>query len=477
MCYHFVKTALLLLGYTIVCLFGGCSNSEWADLPNEEDSIAEWEYPIANWEGKEEISGNEDNQAENASAASSSQTASTSSSSSAIKYLPIDDTEYPYAGIPRIVIVTEKYQEIKDRETEIPAKLQIWGENAPESEIMDLTIRGRGNTSWEEMPKKSYKIEFIKKQSLLGMPKDRDWALIANYADKTLMKNYLAYHLSAELGAFYAPRCDFVELYLNKEYLGVYLLTETIKNSSHRVNIPQNDSSYIVEFDCRIRESEQNFHSFVIQNDSIGKGYHIHSPKDISASSLQTIENHILNFETYLKTINSNQDNFVAQWLDINEYIKHYWIQELSKNTDANFATSVYFSWTKGGVIKMGPVWDFDLAFGGSSNEIIALPESWHIKQAYWNTFLFKDSTFVHNTLNFWTNNKEQFKALFRSIDSLNVVLQDASKNNFKRWNILTSTKLVWHRNAYNTYNDAVNDLKKWIEQRISWIDSQLENQ
>ena len=136
-----------------------------------------------------------------------------------LDYLPLDDSEYPYAGIPRVVIVTENYQKIKNREIEIPAKLQIWGEKAPESEIMDLTIRGRGNTSWTEMPKKSYKIEFVNKQAMLGMPKDRDWALIANYADKTLMKNYLMYHLSAELGAYYAPRCEFIELYLNKDYL------------------------------------------------------------------------------------------------------------------------------------------------------------------------------------------------------------------------------------------------------------------
>ena len=104
--------------------------------------------------------------------------------------LSFDDSEYPYAGIPRIVIETENHQAIKDRETEIPAKLQIWGANAPESDIMDLTIRGRGNTSWE-MPKKSYKIEFTQKQELLGMPQDKDWALIGNYADKTLMKKIL----------------------------------------------------------------------------------------------------------------------------------------------------------------------------------------------------------------------------------------------------------------------------------------------
>ena len=144
------------------------------------------------------------------------------------KYIPLDDTEYPYAGIPRIVIETENRRAIKDRETEIPARLQIWGEEAPESEIMELTIRGRGNTSWLYIPKKSYKIEFVNKQEMLGMPKDRDWALISNYADKTLMKNYLMYHLSAKMGIFYAPRCEFAELYINSEYLGVYLLTETM---------------------------------------------------------------------------------------------------------------------------------------------------------------------------------------------------------------------------------------------------------
>ena len=72
-----------------------------------------------------------------------------------------NDKEYPYANIPRIVIYTENQQKIEDRETEIPAKLQIWGKKEAESEILDLTIRGRGNTSWTSMPKKSYKIAFF----------------------------------------------------------------------------------------------------------------------------------------------------------------------------------------------------------------------------------------------------------------------------------------------------------------------------
>ncbi len=147
---------------------------------------------------------------------------------------------YPYAGIPRVVIETEDLLEINDRETEIPAKMRIWGERYPETGLMEMTIRGRGNLSWS-MHQKSYKLEFKNKQTLLGMPKDRDRALISNYADKSLMKNYLMYHLATKMGMPYAPRCEYVELYLNKEYLGVYLLTETIKKSQNRVNLRQDE--------------------------------------------------------------------------------------------------------------------------------------------------------------------------------------------------------------------------------------------
>ena len=212
-----------------------------------------------------------------------------------------DDKEYPYAGVPRIVIETEYRQAINNRETEIPAKLQIWGENETESEIMDLTIRGGGNTSWTDVPKKSYKIEFEKKQSVLGMPKDKDWALIANYYDKSLMRNFISYRLSAALGAYYAPRCEFAELYLNGKYLGVYLLTETIKIGKNRVNIPNDDYSYIVEVDGKYKTGEQVVFSDVLTENGKGKAFRIHDPKNASDEILDTVLKHIQNFEIFFK--------------------------------------------------------------------------------------------------------------------------------------------------------------------------------
>lgn len=454
--YRAVRPLPLLLGVFIGCLLSACSNSEGLDCANHVEEIA----------AVNEVSSSSD--------IPKAQEASYSSKE--LDYLPLDDSEYPYAGIPRIVIETENHREIKDRETEIPAKLQIWGEKAPESEVMELTIRGRGNTSWTDMPKKSYKIEFTDKQSMLGMPKDRDWALIANHADKTLMMNYLMYHLSAELGAYYAPRCEFAELFLNKEYLGVYLLTETIKISKHRICIPENQNSFIIEIDSRVKESEQPFYSSILTNDSNQKAFRIHYPKNATQTTLLTIENQITSFESYLKKIDSLKENNVSQWIDIDEHIKHYWIQEFSKNYDATFQTSVYFSWQKGDVIKMGPIWDFDLAFGNHSVTSVNQPQNWYIKSAYWNAFLFKDSTMNNARITFWIKNKKTFLKIIDKIDSTKNLLEKSAKNNFKKWDILPSTQGWYLQHSYNSYSDACANLKKWIKQRIEWINSEITN-
>ena len=387
-------------------------------------------------------------------------------------YLSINNSEFPYAGIPRIVIETENNQQIRDRETEIPAKLQIWGESEPISEVMKLTIRGRGNSSWTSMPKKSYKIEFTNKQAMLGMPKDRDWALIANYADKSLIKNYLMYQLSAKIGAYYAPRCEFTELYLNKEYLGIYLLTETIKISKNRINIPKTDNSFIVEVDAKYRPNEQVIFSNIIKSDSIGQAFRIHEPKEASDSTLSIIKEHITSFEAFLKNVSKTDS--ISNWIDIDEYLKHYWIQEFSKNPDAEFHTSVFFSWTIDDLIKMGPVWDFDLSLGGFDNESINSPQNWFIKKAYWNAFVFKNEKIDSLRIDYWKTNRSKFVESLSSIDSISYLLTDAASNNFRKWDILQSTKLKYHKYPYNSYQEAVSDLKKWITKRIEWIDSQI---
>ena len=417
-----------------------CSNSENINNPNENEFATSKEY----WNSK-------------------------------VDYLPLNDSEYPYAGIPRLVIKTNNLQTINDRDTKIPAKMQLWGESSPTSEVIDLTIKGRGNSSWLYMPQKSYKIELVQKHELLKMPPNRDWALISNYADKTLMKNYLAYHLSSKLKAFYSPRCEFVELFLNNDYLGVYLLTETIKIGTNRVNIPPNDNSYIVEKTQNYRENDQLIYSRTSKEDTNGIRFKVHYPKKASIEALATIREHIENFERYLMTNTKGQDNHMDQWININEYTKYYWVQELSKNPDAATYSSIFFSWIKGATITMGPVWDFDIAFGSYSKETISQPEEWRIKRGYWHHNIIKDTVVARARINFWKENKQIFFETINTADSILSILNKAANNNFRKWNVLQSTEYIYHRHSYNSYKDAVDDLKNWIRCRFEWIDRELQ--
>jgi hypothetical protein len=402
-------------------------------------------------------------------ACSNSECIETTGSGNVANESAFDDAEYPCAGIPCIVIETEKRQAIKDRETEIPAKLQIRGAKEPNSDTIELTIRGRGNSSWTEMPKKSYKIELKQGWELLGMPKDKDWALIANYSDKTLMKNYLAYRLARDIGMEYSPRCEFVELYLNGEYQGVYLLTETIKVDEDRVNIPENDKSYLVEFDEKYKEDDQVIFSDVLVS---SKPFRMHFPKNASDAVLKVLSTHIRNFEKFLMTVNDVSLNEIESWIDVDAFAKHFWIQEFSKNPDANYLTSVYFTWIENRAIKMGPVWDFDIAFAGFGGyaEDLALSQGWRTKDDYWNKKLFSNKEFRTAVGKYWKNLRPSFEKSFSIIDSLYDVLKKPAEENFKRWDVLSNDE-KWLYKSFESYEEAVAYLKDWIAERMKWMD------
>lgn len=379
-------------------------------------------------------------------------------------YLPLNDSEYPYAGLPRFVIETESFMEIRDKETEHPAKMQIWGEKEPLSEIMDLVVKGRGNSSLK-MTKYNMKLEFSKKESFFGMPTDKDWVLVGNHADKTLLRNYITLKIGQWLEMKYVPRCDFVEVYLNRDYKGVYLLMEKVKVSKRRVNISKDESEFLVEADHYYGSDEQ-----IVRTNFTGLPFKIHYPKNASDSTLNLLKDHLDSWESFIQT-DFDYGELISKWIDIQEYIKYYWIEEFAKNVDSNLKTSVYFTWRKNGLIEMGPIWDFDLSYGEYK---LLEPEYWYSNLSPWNVYIFKNKDFRKNVTEFWKENRDVFVAARDSLDSYEKYIGAAAQNNFKRYPILESTLLWMHNQSFKSHRDAVEFLKKWMSQRIDWIDKHL---
>lgn len=382
-------------------------------------------------------------------------------------YLPLDDSEYPYAEIPRIVIETENFREVRNRTTKIPARLQIYGEDAPESDVWELTVRGRGNTSFN-VPKYSLKLEFANQVSPFGLPKNRDWVLISEYGDKTHLRNWMATRLSNWLGAKYTPRMRYVELYLNREYRGVYLFSENVKVGKRRLNIPETDSSFVFE-----KEDSKKYDSPYFKTLD-GNIIHVQYPKNPSDSVLAVAAAHLDSFETYLHRGNFWAGDPLSHWLDIRDFLIHYWVQEYAKNEDGKFTRSVFFYWVKGDAIHFGPIWDFDLSFGNESRGMFKMPENWFIRNYRWNRYILNDAKMSRLAKDFWEENRELFRALIDSVPLYKKDISLAMKNEFKRWPILDNTFTWALRNSYGSHDEAVDSMKVWMERRFRWIDGHL---
>ena len=381
--------------------------------------------------------------------------------------LPIDDSMYPYAGLPRIVIETEDFAGVRDRETEIPSHLQIYGEKAPESEVYELTVRGRGNSSFK-MPKYGLKLEFKDKVKLFGMPKNRDWALIANYGDKTHLRNYMMTRLSEWLGAKYTPRMQFVELYLNRKYMGLYLLSESIKVAKNRVNIEENDTTFLVE-----KEDSKKFDPPYVQSDN-GYYYHIKSPKNPSPETEKLLLDHIKAFENFAMRPYRYNSNEIVEWIDLDDYLLFYWVHEYSKNEDGNFARSVHFTWKKGEPIHFGPLWDFDLAFGNASREQNKAPEEWYIRRYRLNYYILQNSLVDSAAVVYWKEHRETFKALIDSVPLYRSIIDKAIENEYRRWPVMKNTENWALKDPYDSYDEAVETMIEWMKQRYQWIDKEI---
>ena len=382
-------------------------------------------------------------------------------------HLPMDDSMYPYAGLPRIVIETEDFAGVRDRETEIPSHLQIYGEKAPESEVYELTVRGRGNSSFK-MPKYGMKLEFTDKVSLLGMPKNRDWALVANFGDKTHLRNYMMTRLSEWLGAKYTPRMQFVEVYLNRNYMGLYLLSETIKVGKNRVNIDENDTTFLLE-----KEDSKKFDPPYVLTDN-QYYYHIKSPKNPLPETEKLLKNHLNAFENFMEDYYLHRANEIKNWLDVDDFLLFYWVQEYSKNEDGNYARSVFMTWKKGEPIHFGPLWDFDLAFGNASREQNQNPEDWYIRKYRLNYYIMQNSVVKEAALDYWNNHRKTFKALIDSIPVYRAIIEKAIDNEYRRWPVIGNTENWALKDPYDSYDEAVEVMTEWMKKRYQWIDNEI---
>lgn len=312
----------------------------------------------------------------------------------ALRSEPIIVRAAPYTPVVRI----DTEAPVTDKEHWIAGTLRIDGGNRFEDLAqIAVSVRGRGNSTWE-WEKKPYALKFDKKQEVLGMPKHKRWCLIANYMDRTHLRNRIAYHLGAHSNLDYTPRNEFVEVYMNGEYEGCYLLTEQIKVDADRVNVSETDG-FLLEFDTYFDETVR----FRTAASDIPVNVKFPDPEELSETRLAALKEYLDRTDEAVQAVCSaagGEDPFA--YLDRESMIDYWLIFELMSNHEMLHPKSVYFHKDGNGKLIAGPIWDFDfetladhrrtgwINFGSDRSPLSWMPWA---KRNWWNVLLQHDAT------------------------------------------------------------------------------------
>ena len=377
---------------------------------------------------------------------------------------------HSFTGLPVVWIETEGRKDITSKDEYLTASFRleegVVTRGAGDVVSESVMIKGRGNSSWD-FAKKPYRLKFNRKVSLLGEPEDKSWVLIANYNDKTMLRNQICFYMGKMSKLDWTPRAHFVELMLNGKYNGTYLLCEKVKVSKHRVNI--GDDGLLLEMDA-YAPYENDTRFFVTS----------HLPRVVSIKEPECeFGDDTFNFAIDLMQEAENalfSDNFTDEeegwrkYLDEESFIEWYLINEISKNADAVSWSSIFFNYKRGGKIKMGPIWDLDQTFGNcEEGEIVQTPDGFHITHMAWYARLFQDPLFVSRVKERYDYFYRQKEDIFREINENAQYLRYAVVENESKWHTLYTYS--W-KNPYiwGSYDNEVQFMKQWTNARMEWL-------
>ena len=345
-------------------------------------------------------------------------------------------------------------------------------------------IRGRGNTTWKAK-KKPYKIKLESKADLFHMGKNKHWVLLADYYDPSHMRNKVAYAMAAELSMPYTPESVYVEVVMNGEYLGSYLLAEQIRVDTERVAIDDLEDTpeavdeetisggYLLsmypEEGAVAVHTKQGF-SFGLESPSF-EDYENEAQYAYISDYIQKTEDAI-----YGTDFTDADGISYSEYMDVDAAADYYLLQQLTRNQDAFRTSSIYLYKERNGKLYWGPVWDFDFVALGNNKylgESYARGSGFSLPTQGWFERLLEDSAFVEKLLARWPALKEAAWHMYSDggqIDAYADEIRQSMKNNAT----LYGTNYVARYQRY-TFDNNVAQLKSWLKKRTEWMDANLE--
>lgn len=370
--------------------------------------------------------------------------------------------EFLLSAIPELTITTTdpSIAEIPSKDYYLEGTLAVNGRGGYEDYTGKTEVKGRGNSTWG-YPKKPYRLKLNKKAEICGLGKAKNYVLLANHLDPTLMLNSVAFKIGRLLELPFTNHAIPVDVVLNGIYKGSYLLTEQIEVKENRVDLDENNS-VMWELDS-YWDDEPKFKSTAFN-----------LPVMVKDPDLTTEQ-----FEYWKKDFNAFTTQFAKEPLEGNSYVDMIDIESVAKflitfnlvhNMEINHPKSVFLHKERNGKYVMGPIWDFDWAYDyeGTSNHFgryntpLFSSSMNGVGTAFFQRFL-QDSrvkTIYKRTWQDFKNNK--LDALLQYVDDYAVMLKPSVERNSELWENTRS------------FDTKVKELKTWLRNRADYIDSEV---
>lgn len=381
--------------------------------------------------------------------------------------------------IPVVRINVENGQNIDSKDEYRKVTVSITEEN---QEVLSATGRakGRGNATWWCYDKKPYKIKFDEKQSVLGFAANKDWVLLAEYCDKSLMRTAYMCELAQAVEHPYPINYRHVQLYLNDSYIGMYVLTDQVEKKKNRVDIE--DDGFLFENDNYYDQEPLNFKTDLRE---YWYTFKYPDPEDGEIAKGDDNFNFITGFMNEFESVLYGDDfkdpeNGYRKYIDVEVFAKWYLIEELTANLEPNM---YYVLPSRNAKLQIGPVWDAEWSLGLAYKE-----NEWagwetgrqpNRRQQIWNSWkyfgrLFEDEYFVDVVRNEWNKLKPEIPAFIENMASVAESISDGQVANFEKWPIQgkwVSVEVV----SLGSWDKEVEYVRDFFAERVEVVDSFLQ--
>jgi spore coat protein CotH len=361
--------------------------------------------------------------------------------------------------IPQFHINIEGGQEVVQKETYLKASLRIDGKTFYSNFEASTRIRGRGNSTWGQ-PKKPYRLNLDSKASILGLPEAKNWVLLANFLDPSLMCNAVAMRIGRDLQVPFTNDIIPVDVTINGTYRGSYVLTQHLEVASNRINIT--DNGYLFELDDYFDED------FQFRSANYNLPVMIKSPELDEQDEIAPIKTEFEQLESLIFAANFPNSGYRDK-LDIDAFARYLMVYILTGNEELNHPKSTYMHKVPTGKFSFGPIWDFDWAYGfeGSGNHF-----SNPSQEFFWNGN--KSGTRFFNRLLSDPEVKKAFKTHWESykVNHFNNLIRFVDEYS----NIIKESKardeMIWKKGK--NFDVEVVRLKNYLNSRKTYIDNMV---